>query len=131
MEKLLKLEITSPEKIVYAGSVKSVTAPTILGESQILFNHANLVSILGIGRVIINDENDNIIKYAASGGIIEVKNNCISILAEDIERSDEINIEKENEVLSQALDELKSFKSDKDKVFEIIDKEKNKIKIAK
>lgn len=131
MEKLLKLEITSPEKIVYAGSVKSVTVPAILGESQILFNHANLVSILGIGRIIINEENDNIIKYAASGGIIEVKNNYISILAEDIERSDEINIEKENEVLSQALDELKSFKSDKDKVFEIIEKEKNKIKIAK
>ncbi len=131
MEKLLKLEITSPEKIVYVGSVKSVTVPAILGESQILFNHANLVSILGIGRIIINEENDNIIKYAASGGIIEVKNNYISILAEDIERSDEINIEKENEVLSQALDELKSFKSDKDKVFEIIEKEKNKIKIAK
>lgn len=130
MEKLLKLEITSPDRIMYSGMVSYVIAPAKMGEIEILFNHADLVSILGIGRIVVKDEKGEVIKYAASGGIIEVKKNTVSILAEEIEKSDEIDVNASEAKISKANEDMKVSGNDKDELLTLIQIEKNKIKIA-
>ena len=130
MEKLLKLEITSPDWIMYSGMVSYVIAPAKMGEIEILFNHADLVSILGIGRIVVKDEKGEVIKYAASGGIIEVKKNTVSILAEEIEKSDEIDVNASEAKISKANEDMKVSGNDKDELLTLIQIEKNKIKIA-
>jgi F-type H+-transporting ATPase subunit epsilon len=130
LEKLLKLEITSPDRIMYSGMVSYVIAPAKMGEIEILFNHADLVSILGIGRIVVKDEKGEIIKYAASGGIIEVKKNTVSILAEEIEKSDEIDISAAEAKIAKANEDMKVSGNDKDELLTLIQEEKNKIKIA-
>ena len=130
MEKLLKLEITSPDRIMYSGMVSYVIAPAKMGEIEILFNHADLVSILGIGRIVVKDEKGEIIKYAASGGIIEVKKNTVSILAEEIEKSDEIDVNASEAKIAKANEDMKVSGNDKDELLTLIQEEKNKIKIA-
>lgn len=131
MDKFLKLEITSPDRIMYSGDVKYVIAPAKQGEIQVLFNHADLVSILGTGRVVIEQENGHVVKYAASGGIIEVKKNTVSILAEEIEKWDEIDVDASKEKVDRALAALKTSGTDKEALLTLIELEKNKINVAK
>jgi F-type H+-transporting ATPase subunit epsilon len=84
MDKLLHLEIVSPEKKVFEGDVTAVTAPGVLGEFQVLYNHAPLVSTLEKGRIKIIFENESEKLYNTSGGLLEVRNNKVSILAESV-----------------------------------------------
>ena len=48
---MLTLKIVSPENIVYDGEVSSVKVPGILGNFEILQNHAPLISALQVGTV--------------------------------------------------------------------------------
>jgi F-type H+-transporting ATPase subunit epsilon len=47
----MKLEIVSPEAVLFSGEVTSVSVPGIDGEFQMLNNHAPIVSILTKGDV--------------------------------------------------------------------------------
>ena len=48
------LEIVTPEASVFQGEVDTVTVPGVVGEFQILNNHAPIVSLLQEGKVRIN-----------------------------------------------------------------------------
>ena len=50
------LEIVSPEAVLFAGEVISVTVPGTNGEFQMLTNHAPIVSILREGEVKIQGD---------------------------------------------------------------------------
>ncbi len=48
------LEIVTPEASIFQGEVDTVSVPGIVGEFQILNNHAPIVSLLQEGKVRIN-----------------------------------------------------------------------------
>ncbi|MEG8945499.1 ATP synthase F1 subunit epsilon [Rosettibacter firmus] len=114
MKKELNLEIITPSKIAYSGKVKSVTVPGTLGNFQILFNHAPLLSTFEIGRIKVVDINDNITEFTTGGGSVEVLKNKILILADSIERREEIDVERARRSLSRAKERLSS--KDRDKI---------------
>jgi len=101
-ENLLELEIVSPVKSVYEGKVKYVTAPGVMGEFQVLYNHAAMVSVLQIGIMKIEEENGNKKEFSTGGGILEVKSNKISVLADTIESKEEIDVERAKRSLERA-----------------------------
>ena len=43
---MLKLKIVSPQKIEFEGDVQSVLVPGVLGQFEILTNHAPIISAL-------------------------------------------------------------------------------------
>lgn len=130
MEKLINLEIVGPDKQVFSGNVISVTAPGILGEFQILYNHTTLVSNLVNGRIkLIDSENKEII-FALTGGVLEVKNNNVSILAESIFSPEELDAEKISNQLLKAKSELLVKGSDKESIFKEIAQAKTQLKVA-
>lgn len=94
MDNLLELEIVSPVRSVFKGKVKSVIAPGSMGEFQVLYNHASMIATLQIGIMKLEDEHGIMTPYSTSGGILEVKNNKISILSDTIECKDEIDVER-------------------------------------
>ncbi|MBI5403451.1 MAG: ATP synthase F1 subunit epsilon [Ignavibacteriae bacterium] len=100
-DKLLELEIVSPVKSVYEGLVKYVTAPGVMGEFQVLYNHAAMVAALQVGIMKIEDERGNRTEFSTSGGILEVKSNKISVLADTIESKEEIDIERAKKSLER------------------------------
>jgi len=130
LDKLFNLEIVGPGKQIYSGKVISVTAPGALGEFQILFNHAAMVSNLVNGRLKIIDSENKEILFALNGGILEVRNNNVSILAESIFSPEEINIEEVSLKLENAKSELKKIGTDKELLFEEIARAKTQLKIA-
>ncbi|MBI1931519.1 MAG: F0F1 ATP synthase subunit epsilon [Ignavibacteriales bacterium] len=111
MEKL-HLEIITPSKIGYTGNVISVTVPGTNGNFQILFNHAPIISSLEIGEIKIEESEGSKLHFSTSGGTIELSNNKIIILAESLERSDNIDVKRAEDAKSRAENRLKNKRSE-------------------
>ncbi len=79
-----------------------------------LYNHAPLLSSIGIGEVKLVDKKGQTARYATSGGFVEVRENKAMILAETAERSDEIDVARAEAARDRALKRLQERKSDTD-----------------
>lgn len=80
----MNLEIVTPDAKVYEGEVTSVALPGIDGSFQILNNHAPIVSALGTGKMTVVDAANETQEYNISGGVVEMNNNKVIVLAESI-----------------------------------------------
>ena len=76
------LEIITPETKVFEGEVKSVQLPGIDGKFEILNNHAPIISTLTVGQIRIVNNNDQRELFNINGGVIEMQNNNIIVLAD-------------------------------------------------
>jgi F-type H+-transporting ATPase subunit epsilon len=106
-ERPFKLEIVSPRGAVFAGDVTSVSAPGDAGAFQILYNHAPLVSTIGVGRLKVKMPDGTDICYATSGGVVQVRDNHVTVLAEAVERADQIDVDRARAALERAEGRLK------------------------
>jgi len=104
--KAFTLEIVTPAKIAITAEVASVTIPGELGEFQILYNHAPLVSNFEVGKMKVHTADDKVIYYATGGGVVEVLANKVVVLAQSIERSDEIDSERAQQAVARAKQRL-------------------------
>ncbi|MEL6593923.1 MAG: ATP synthase F1 subunit epsilon [Bacteroidota bacterium] len=82
--KNFELEIATPERQVFSGSVQSVLVPGSMGSFQVLYNHAPIISTLGKGKVKIVQENGEEMSFNAQDGVIEVMKNKAIILLEKV-----------------------------------------------
>lgn len=76
------LEIITPEKKVFQGEVNSVQLPGTNGKFEVLNNHAPIISTLIKGDVRVIDSNNKTELFEINGGVIEMQNNKIIVLAE-------------------------------------------------
>ncbi len=76
------LEIIAPDQKLYTGEVDLVQVPGSKGSFEILKNHAPIISTLDEGKIRIVDQKGETIFFDVNGGVIEVKNNKIIVLAE-------------------------------------------------
>jgi F-type H+-transporting ATPase subunit epsilon len=132
---MLKFKIVTPEKVIYENEIFQVSIPTMSGEITILPNHIPLVSVLKAGELKIKDRNGEH-NLAVSGGFLEVRgNNEIVILADHAERVADIDLQKAEEARQRAEEQMKNIKNTQDvdyaKLQAVIDREVNKLKIAK
>ncbi|EHQ28577.1 ATP synthase F1 subunit epsilon [Mucilaginibacter paludis] len=79
----MNLEILTPDKKVFEGEVKSVTVPGTMGSFEILNNHAAIISTLEDGKLIVRTSGKEEV-YIVKGGVVEVLNNKVMVLAEGI-----------------------------------------------
>lgn len=78
------LEIYTPDRKVFEGQVDSATFPGAKGSFQVLNNHAPLISTLEKGTVVYKS-NNNKQELNIGGGVVEVLNNKVVLLAETIQ----------------------------------------------
>ncbi len=84
MEAEFKIEIVSPEKSFFSNEkVKEVVVPAFEGEMGILKDHISIISFLkpGIIKVVSKDGEES---FYVDDGIMEFKNNLLSILSSSI-----------------------------------------------
>ncbi|MCL4167247.1 UNVERIFIED_CONTAM: hypothetical protein GTU68_046419 [Idotea baltica] len=81
------LEIITPDKNVFEGEVTMVTLPGKNGEFQLLNDHAPLVSTLAKGNLTF-EQNGSKNSFLVDGGVIEVVNNKVLVLAEAVLESE-------------------------------------------
>ena len=80
----LELEIITPDRKVFQGEVKSATFPGTLGTFQVLSNHAPIISTLFKGPMSYENEEGSH-NFQIDGGVVEVLNNKITVLAESVQ----------------------------------------------
>ncbi len=78
----MNLEIITPDKKIFSGEVSAVTFPGTEGQFQVLNNHAALVSTLGQGSIVVEGAHKE--TFTVDGGVVEVLNNKVLVLAESI-----------------------------------------------
>lgn len=99
------LEVHTIEKTIVSEEVESVTVPTSEEELTILPNHEALITNLGFGTLSYRNQKGLQFLFI-SGGFMEVQNQRAIILADLIERPDEINEEEIAKAKQDAADIL-------------------------
>ena len=81
MEENFKLEIISPEKIIFSGDAKIVVLPSYEGDMSILKNHISIITFLrpGIIKVQINESDFN--EFFVQDGTVEYFNDSLVVLS--------------------------------------------------
>ena len=78
------LEIITPDKKLYSGKIDAVQVPGSNGSFAVLEYHAPIISTLEKGKVKVVERGAETF-YNISGGVMEVKDNNVIILAESVE----------------------------------------------
>ena len=112
-----KLEIVNPEKsFLSKENVSEVVVPAYEGEMGILKNHISIISFLKPGLVKVFEIDFKEENYYVEDGIIEFKNNCLSILTSNIFDIKKIDKKEVSNILAKAeKDVLNSDISDQAK----------------
>ena len=107
MSKSLQLDIITPQQTLYSGNVTSFTATGVEGSFQILFNHTPFLSALATGPMKFLSEDDQINKYAVTGGFAHVLENKITVLVESAEKAENIDVARAHAAKERAEARLK------------------------
>lgn len=78
---IMKLEIITPDKRIFEGEADLIQLPGSDGLFEILNNHAPMIAALKKGRVKVGKANDFQF-FEINGGVVEVLNNKILVLAD-------------------------------------------------
>lgn len=78
----MNVEILTPDKKLFSGDAEYVDVPGEAGRTGILRNHAPLISALKAGQVKVRDMAKKEHFFDIKGGIMEVRNDKVVLLAE-------------------------------------------------
>jgi len=93
MDENFKIEIISPEKIIFSDNVKMVKLPSYEGDMGILKNHISIISFLKPGIVKVEKNEGNITNFFVQDGIAEFFNNNLVLLSATIENTKNLSEE--------------------------------------
>ena len=105
MSENFKVEIVNPEKsFLVKDDVSEVVVPAFEGEMGILKDHISIISFLkpGIIKILSKSGDEN---YYVEDGIVEFKNNNLSILTSTIFNLSDMDKSKQQELLKHAEEE--------------------------
>ena len=105
MSEEFKVDIVNPEKsFLTKDDVSEVVVPAFEGEMGILKDHISIISFLkpGIIKILSKSGDEN---YYVEDGIIEFKNNNLSILTSTIFNVSDMDKSKQQDLLKEAEEE--------------------------
>jgi F-type H+-transporting ATPase subunit epsilon len=105
MSQEFKIEIVNPEKsFLVKEDVSEVVVPAFEGEMGILKDHISIISFLkpGIIKIISKSVEEN---YYVEDGIVEFKNNNLSILTSSVFSLTDLDKSKQEDLLKLAEEE--------------------------
>lgn len=109
----MHLEIVTAERVVFSEEVDQVNAPTRDGRIGVLPRHEPLMTILQAGELTIIKDGERT-PFAVSGGFMEVLSSRVTILADTVERADEIDEIRAQKARALAEERLKHAQTDRD-----------------
>ena len=105
MSEEFKVEIVNPEKsFLVKDDVSEVVVPAFEGEMGILKDHISIISFLkpGIIKILSKSGDEN---YYVEDGVVEFKNNNLSILTSTIFNLADMDKSKQQDLLKEAEEE--------------------------
>jgi F-type H+-transporting ATPase subunit epsilon len=97
----IRLEIVTPERLVYADDVDAVAVPGVEGELGVLPHHAPLITTIGLGELRIRrgGVEDH---FAIIGGFLQVRPDKVVVMAETAHMASEIDLERAQQARREA-----------------------------
>lgn len=101
-----QLQIVTPERTAFSGSVQSLRAPGTEGDFGVLRGHAPMIVALRIGPASFVREDGQRCSLAVSGGTVEVLNDVVTVLVESAELSEDIDVARAQAARERAQQRL-------------------------
>ncbi|MBI2968836.1 MAG: ATP synthase F1 subunit epsilon [Bacteroidetes bacterium] len=79
----MHVDIISPGRHIFSGEAEYVQLPGTSGSFGVLDNHAPIISTLTKGKIKITDTQKQEQLFEIKGGVVEVKDNRVIVLAEE------------------------------------------------
>lgn len=102
-----QLEIVTPEKLVVRDTAEEIQIPGRNGYLGVLPGHAPLITELGAGEISYRSAGQAH-RFAMAWGFAEVLPDRVTVLAETVERVEEIDVPRAQQSLAKAEELLKS-----------------------
>ncbi len=113
---MIELEIVTPKKVWFKGSVSEVMLPGIDGDFTVYDDHAPVLSTLRAGPLLLVEDKLPT-HFVIEAGLCSVENNRVSVLTEGCEPLGEPDREElENEILRKEQELAESKKEDVDEI---------------
>ena len=113
MAEMFELKIIEPDGMFYEGKASFLEFVSVTGEMGVYANHIPLTTILEPGVVKIHQDGQ-VKKTAVLGGFIEIQKDRITILAEDANWPEEIDIKRAEAAKERAEKRLENKSADID-----------------
>jgi len=110
-----QFELVAPDQLLFSEAVESVVVPGTEGEFTMLVNHAPLVTSLRSGGVILVNGETSSKEFAVFGGIAEVTNTSLTILAERTTPMKDVTLEGLDQDIMTAQTYLEAARSEDEK----------------
>jgi F-type H+-transporting ATPase subunit epsilon len=81
---VLKVTVSSPERLLFEGEATHVVAPAFDGLVGILDDHAPMMTLLGRGELRL-DSTGGAHRFSVSGGFLQVVDNHVRVVTETAE----------------------------------------------
>ena len=81
MEDNFKLEIVSPEKIIFSDNVTMVTLPSYEGDMSVLKHHISIITFLRPGIIKIQKNDGSFEEFFVQDGTVEYFNDSLVVLS--------------------------------------------------
>jgi len=81
MEDNFKLEIISPERIIFSDDAEMVTFPSYEGDMSILKNHISIISLLRPGIIKVQKNDGDLKEFFVQDGTVEYFNDSLVVLS--------------------------------------------------
>ena len=105
MAERFELKIISPDEVFYEGEGTFLEFVSVEGEMGVYQNHIPLTTILEPCVMKIHNESE-VKKAAILGGFVEIQKNKITVLAEDAQWPEEIDVERAKKAEERAKERL-------------------------
>ena len=102
-QRTLKVTVVTPEGSAYEGEATHVVAPAFDGEMAFYPLHAPLVGVLGYGELRVTRPDGETEFFYLAGGVVQVVDNEVSILAEAVTPAAELSVAKAEAALAEAM----------------------------
>lgn len=103
----IKVDIVTRDRRLISDEVDMVTLPGSAGQMGVMHGHAPLLSTLDIGEIVLRKGNESTY-IAVGGGVVEVRPEKVTVLAESAERAEEIDLARAAAALERARQSLES-----------------------
>ncbi|MBQ5558706.1 MAG: ATP synthase F1 subunit epsilon [Lachnospiraceae bacterium] len=110
MEKTFELEIIASDRVFYTGPCESLVFPGIDGAQGVWANHERTVTCVSAGE--LKYKVDDQWNYAAiSDGYAEITGDHVVLIADTVERPEEIDIKRAEEAKARAEEKMRQKQS--------------------
>ena len=88
-----EVEVVSPARVAFTGEAEMVVCRSVDGEIAFLAHHVPFLGALDPCIVRVVPESGEETRLAVTGGFVEVRDNKVIVLADTVQRPDEIDVE--------------------------------------